>query len=384
MSQPRSYRILIDGSMARGGGGFTYLVNLLPHLCAIGAQHRFRVLLRNESLARSLPPIPNLEVALLPEANWVERLVFTYRALPRLGREWDANLYFSAGETAPLRTGRPTIASFRNPIVYTDLDVGLSWRQRLRICALHQVSRLSSLYCDRILFVSSDSAQWIGDSLGIPMHRRAVVHHGIDADAWMMGGLSAFDECPTPYILSVSSVYWHKNFVRLIEAYAALARWRDDLPDLVIIGDVQHPDCWREMQRARAEVGADLAERIHLLGEVPYAEIRNHYARAELFVFPSYLETFGHPLLEAMASGVPIVAADIAVFREIAGDAALYADPHKTEALAAAMEEALFTSARRDLIDRGRSRVRQFGWSNTAVSLLALFDELLEPIQARS
>ena len=58
---------------------------------------------------------------------------------------------------------------------------------------------------------------------------------------------------------------------------------------------------------------------------------------ATLFVFPSYLETFGHPLLEAMASDVPLVAADIPVFREVAGDAALYADPHRPEALASAM-----------------------------------------------
>ena len=55
---------------------------------------------------------------------------------------------------------------------------------------------------------------------------------------------------------------------------------------------------------------------------MPYAEIPRYYRGAELFVFPSYLETFGHPLLEAMASDLPLVASDIPVFREIAGEAA--------------------------------------------------------------
>ena len=108
-----------------------------------------------------------------------------------------------------------------------------------------------------------------------------------------------------PYILSVSSVYTHKNYVRLIDAYAALGRRRDNMPDLVIIGDVQHPGYLVEMQRARAAAGDELAERIHFVGEVPYADVKAYYAGADLFVFPSYLESFGHPMLEAMASGDP-------------------------------------------------------------------------------
>jgi glycosyltransferase involved in cell wall biosynthesis len=376
----RGRRILVDGSMARGGGGFTYLVNVLPQLSASNPDDRFRVLLRNERLAQSLPALPNVEVELLPDVGWGERMRFTYYRLPRLLREWNADLYFSAGETAPLRAPCPMIASFRNPIIYTDLDLGVSPAQKVRLRLLREISRVSARVCDRVMFVSQDSAGWIGDSVGVAARKRAVVHHGIDARGWarpkgMLSGPS--------YILSVSSVYTHKNYVRLIEAYTQLGRRRDHMPDLVILGDVQHPGYLEEMKRARAAAGEELAERIHFVGEVPYAEVKTYYAGADLFVFPSYLESFGHPLLEAMASGVPTVAADIGCFREIGSDAVFYADPYKVDALAGAMEEALFyPRAREMLIKRGRERVRSFGWEATARRLSQLFDEVLSERRA--
>jgi glycosyltransferase involved in cell wall biosynthesis len=377
-------RILIDGSMAKGGGGFTYLVNILPRLAALRPEDQFRVLVRSERLASSIAPTSNLEVELLPDVSWPQRFRFTYVEVPRRIHAWQADLYFSAGESAPLRASCPMIASFRNPNVYTSIDQGWSRKQRLRLGLLREVSRLSSRSCDRIMFVSEDSSRWIGDALAIPEARRAVVHHGIDAAAWT-GPRKRRASPHWSYILSVSSIYRYKNFVRLIEAYTALARQNEDMPDLVIIGDDQDPQHSADMQRAR-EAAGDLAEHIHLLGEVPYSEIKAFYAGAELFVFPSYLETFGHPLLEAMASGVPTVAADIPVFREVGGDAVFYADPHKTEALAGAIQEALYTqTARETLIKRGHDRVRSFSWHATAERLSALFDEVLaERSQLRS
>ena len=370
----RSRRIVVDGSMARNGGGFTYLVNIVPRLARLAPEHRFRLFAGTARIADSIPSAPNLEVDLLPEAPIHERLRFTYVEAPRRAAAWGADLYFSTGGYAPVSGKYPVIAAFRNPNV---TDTGRDWplRQRLRLRALRALGRLSARTCDRILFVSEDSAESIGDAMGVPPERRAVVHHGIDLSNW--GPNVPPVGRSRPYILSVSSIYRYKNYVRLIEAYAALARRRPGLPDLVIVGDDQDPDYSRRMEMARAATGA-LASRIHILGEVPYSEVRRYYAGASLFVMPSYLETFGHPLLEAMASEVPLVASDLPVFREIAGDAAFYADPHRPESLAGAMEEALFLAdAREMLIKRGRQRVREFTWDRSAEGLLSLFHQVI-------
>ncbi len=367
-------RVMIDGTMARGGGGYTYLVNILPRLAALASDHRVRVLVRSERLAAAIRPAPNLEVELLPEVGLAGRLRFTFHEAARIARAWGADLYFSAGETAPLGSPCPTIASFRNPNVFSSLDQGWSLRDRLRLRVLRDLSRLSARACDRILFVSEDSARWIGDTIGLAPEKRAVVHHGIDRVTWAEAPKRPVH--PWPYILSVSSIYRYKNFVKLIEAYALLAKRRRDIPDLVIVGDDQDPEYARKMETARAATRS-LAEHIHILGEVPYADVPAWYAGADLFVFPSYLETFGHPLLEAMASDVPVVAADIPVFREIGGDAAFYADPHDAHSLSGAMEDALFVAlAREMLIKRGRERVSEFSWERSAQRLVSLFSDV--------
>jgi glycosyltransferase involved in cell wall biosynthesis len=129
--------------------------------------------------------------------------------------------------------------------------------------------------------------------------------------------------------------------------------------------------------RALAEQrGVD--KRVRFLGPVPYREILGLHRGARALVFPSFLESFGHPLLEAMLAGTPVVAADIPALREVAGDTALYFDPHRPADLARALEqlgrEPDATQAR---IERGRARAAEFSWKRSADRLCAVFEEAL-------
>lgn len=367
-------RFLIDGSMAKRGGGFTYLVNVVPQLARQAPDDRFLLVLTDRRLADTVPAASNVEIEYLGELGARQRLAYTYRQAGSLARRWGAHVYFSAGELAPLNAPCPMIAAFRNPNVFNwKRDEGVDLRQSARFWVLWALSVATSRRADRVMFVSEDSARWIGDSIRLPQHKRAVIHHGIDTTRW--GRREAPSE--QSYILSVSSVYPYKNYVRLIEAYAELFSRRPDAPDLVIIGDDQDPEYSARMAAARQAAGA-ARESIQILGEVPYPDIARYYQDAAMFVFPSYLETFGHPLIEAMANDLPLVAADIPVFREIAEDAAIYADPHDSSALAAAMESVLSSASERARrVERGRERLAYFTWERSAASLLKLFAEVL-------
>jgi glycosyltransferase involved in cell wall biosynthesis len=373
-------RILIDATGASIGGGYTYLVNVIPRLCKAAPDAEIRLMLRNRRLVESLTPIAereaNFEIVDLPTVNVGARLLHTFAAMPGLAADWSADLFFSVGEVAPLRMPCPSIASFRNANVFTSEVTPLTLHDRVRFVILNRIARLSAKYCDRIMFVSEDSARWIGESIGLPEAKRAVIHHGIDVEQW--SNAEPYTGHPRPYILSVSSIYHYKNYVRLIEAYVQVAERRSeaDFPDLIIIGDDYDIEYRAQMEAARSSAGS-LAERIHILGSVPYEEVKSYCKGAQMFVFPSYLETFGHPLLEAMAAGIPLVASGIDSFREVAGDAALFAAYDSVDEFAVAIEHALDPNVAADLVRKGNARIEAFTWDASVARLVNLFEAVI-------
>ncbi|MDE0885895.1 MAG: glycosyltransferase family 1 protein [Myxococcota bacterium] len=370
-------RILIDGSMAAGGGGYTYLVNMLPTLATLAPEATFLVLVRNAKLVEVLSPLPNIEVRVLPEIKWLGRIAFLLFRASRIASQWGADLYFSVGEYAPMKVSCPVVICFRNPNVFTSIKFDWSRYQKFRLATLRRLATLAGKRAARVIFVSHDSASWMGDAAGIPEARRAVIHHGADAEAWR-SKLGSKPRGGSAGILSVSSIYRYKNFVRLVEAYCELASRLPDPPPLTIVGDDQDPEYSAELRRARERAGP-LADRIHLVGAVPYEEIIGYYAESDLFIFPSYLETFGHPLLEALAAEVPVIAADIPVFREIAAESALYVDPFDSAAMAGAMERVLTDGTlAQELVSAGQQRLKLFTWQLAAERLATLLSEVVD------
>ena len=111
MTGYKGARILIDATMARAGGGFTYLVNVMPRVARLAPDDRFLLLVRSQHIADSIPSQPNLEVRVLPPTGAAGRLWFMAVEGARIASSWNADLYFSVGESVPLLSSRPRIAS---------------------------------------------------------------------------------------------------------------------------------------------------------------------------------------------------------------------------------------------------------------------------------
>jgi glycosyltransferase involved in cell wall biosynthesis len=121
-----------------------------------------------------------------------------------------------------------------------------------------------------------------------------------------------------------------------------------------------------------------ILDSIDMLGSVKYTQLGELYAACDLFVFPSYAESFGHPMLEAMAAGLPVIAADLPVHREVCGDAALYFGVFDEVALAAAALRIFADSALSlDLSRRGRERSATFSWDRHVALLTELIDRAI-------
>ena len=166
---------------------------------------------------------------------------------------------------------------------------------------------------------------------------------------------------PQKYILFVSTIEPRKNLDVLLDAFDEIRDVYDG--SLVVAGRIG----WKAEETAQRMRG----ERVVHLDYLPPAQLAHVYRHADVFVFPSIYEGFGFPLLEAMAQGVPSIAARSSSLPEIGGDATVYFDPQNARELADALRRVLGDeNLRRDLIDRGRARAAQFRWDKAAEDTL--------------
>jgi glycosyltransferase involved in cell wall biosynthesis len=177
-----------------------------------------------------------------------------------------------------------------------------------------------------------------------------------------------------PFVLFVSSLWPYKNCDGLLRAWALAG---GDLGDrqLAIVGAGRDEKYLASLQSLAAELG--IASDVVFVGPVPLEETVSFYRAADVFVYPSLNETFGLPILEAMACGCPVVTSDTSAMPETAGGAAILSDPRDPASIAKAIIEAVGPDKDR-LRDRGLVRADRFTWGATAASTLDVYREAAE------
>ena len=188
------------------------------------------------------------------------------------------------------------------------------------------------------------------------------------SDDWNGADLvRALGAVPGEYLITVGRLEPRKNHLNLVRAFAQLAEPR---PPLLIVGqrDFEHDEAFAEVEKL------GLTREITFLERVADAELPALVRHARVFVYPSYAEGFGMPVLEAMASGVPVVTSSTTALVEVAGGAALTVDPDDPKAIADAIERLLFdASLRRKLSAQGLEVAARHRWDAAAKSLLGAF-----------
>lgn len=174
------------------------------------------------------------------------------------------------------------------------------------------------------------------------------------------------------YIMYAGQWRQHKNLVRLLKAYELLRRHHDVKLALVGKVDPAFPIIPKTISELKLE------EDVILTDFVEDDELLRYYGAAEVFAFPSLAEGFGFTPLEAIAAGVPVASSSAEPMPEILGDAAVYFNPRSTEDMVSSIESLLVDKGlRKQLIEKGAERVRQFSWQTTATQMLAVYDRAL-------
>lgn len=188
------------------------------------------------------------------------------------------------------------------------------------------------------------------------------IPNGVDLEKFKPGGVKVDLKLGKPIVLSVGALYWYKHHERTIEALAEVEN-----ASLLIIGDGSDKE---KLQNLGEKI---LGKNRFKIVQVPFEQMPNYYRAADLFVLPSWdREAFGTVYVEALASGLPVVAPDDSPRREIVGNAGIFVDVSNPQKYANAIKEALSTG----WDDKPRRQAEKFSWDKIAEQYEKLFEEL--------
>jgi glycosyltransferase involved in cell wall biosynthesis len=242
-----------------------------------------------------------------------------------------------------------------------------------------------------IITVSEHSRQDIVRICGVPPSKVHVVYEGYDRalfhdaspDPDDLKSLRAHFGIGRPYILHHGAVQPRKNLPRLIAAYAEMLAQNPKLDfDLVLAG----PLAWQfEETVAAAKSACNGRGKVVLTGALSDQDLALLLRGAELEVVPSLYEGFCLPMVEAMACGVPTIAANSSCLPEISGGVLHYFDPCSVREMSACMEEVLRSSAlRAELAGRGKERASQFSWKLCAQQTLDVLEQVAGSVKVKA
>ena len=232
-----------------------------------------------------------------------------------------------------------------------------------------------------ILAVSETTKRDVTERWNIPPERIVVTHEGAAPEFFApplretLADLKKRRGLPERFILHVGALEPRKNHLGLLEAYHQLRpQARFASLGLVLAG----PPGWNNGPILKAIRTSPYRDDIRLLGFVSDAERRTLYRAAAVLAFPSFYEGFGLPPLEAMASGLPVVASSAGALGEVVGDAGILVDPYRPSEIADALAAVLDSPSLAELhVARGRARAARFSWDACAKKTEEAFSRIL-------
>jgi glycosyltransferase involved in cell wall biosynthesis len=372
---------------ASAGAGLTYVRNVIPHL-ASRTDLRATVLLA-PALRAEFGTLPNVSFVKMETAkNSVKRFWQEQRLLPGFIRHSGADVLISTGNFALRNSPIPQILLSGNSL-YTSEDFSRDVRSRgdyglwLDSGMKGFFARQSICWADCTVAPSSAFAEELRRWSAIT--RITAIHHGFDRALFLHDPDPLPEEIQTKLasgkdalrLLFVSHYNYYRNFQTLLRAIPLL---RERLSGQKIrlyltckLRSEENPGAYRAEATAALVQDLGISEEVVELGSIPYRSLYQVYKACNLYVTAAYAETFAHPVVEAMASGLPVIASDIAAHREICGQAAMYFSRFSAEELALRVAQvAKSDSLRRQLAECGSVRSRDFSWEEHVSEIVNL------------
>lgn len=357
------------------GGTETYARELILELARLRAEDEFVVYCGREA------------AAVLPDPRWPGnvrvreikvkcrnkplRVAVEMLALPRIAKRDRIDLLHSLGVTTPLHGSFARVVSIHDLIFHHFPETFPGPARK----GLEFFVPRGARKADRVITISQASADDLVETYRI---ERAKIDVTPLAGLPIGPGQTPSDELrrrfelsDTPYLLCVASTIAHKNIARLLTAFGNF----DSNAKLVLTGHAGLDQASLEQRVRELELG----ERVRFTGWVEQSDLEGLYAGATAFVYPTLMEGFGMPVLEAMQRGVPVACSGVSSMPEVAGDAALTFDPLDPAAITDALDRVVNDGDfRQQMIARGYERAAAFSWHRCALETAETYARVLK------
>ena len=358
--------VTVDIRMLRSSGIGTYLRNLVPLIIGACPDTKFYLLGKREQMATCDWAHAD-NVALVdcraPIYSVAEQLDLFQKTPP------DTALFWSPHYNIPLLYCGKLLVTVHDVFHLSMLEYVNGVHKRLYAKGMFGALRRKAL---TILTVSGFTKLELIRLSGQREQDIRVIYTGVDVSQF--GTQNGPNPHPRPFLLYVGNVKPHKNVTILLRAFKLI---KDKvIQDLVIVGKThgfitEDDEVWAK--------SADLGARVHFTGYVEDDLLQQYLSHADALVIPSLYEGFGLPAVEAMASGCPVIASNIAALPEICGSAVLYCNPYSATDVANKIRLlASDVGLQEDLRSKGRERARQFTWSRCAEQTLDAIEQVLQ------
>ena len=382
-------RVFINAASAKMGGNVTYLQNVLRWLPRIAAPDDVFWICLPDKTRASLRDVdaPNLHIRPFPyrHTGGAARIFYDQVQLPIVLRRLDIDVLFSSTGFGTFYAPCPEVLLVRNP-VYFSKAFREKYKALGRSLMENRLRRWMSIWsmhrADRVLFPTAAMGDMVASHVALPPERQDVLSYGYDpenfgkyaSDPDFMPTLREWKREGHQILLNVSTYAVHKNLETLVEALPYLAEEGKQVKLVVTTSRDATSDKaeYDALLRRVQELGvADLFEEV---GYVAPSHLHALYEVTDLYVFPSFIESFGHTLVEAMGHGLPVIAADTPVNHEVCEDGARYFstfDPQDcaNEILRLVDDEDARAAARA----AARERSNDYSWKRYVEDLLDTF-----------
>ena len=373
-------RIGFDASVASGqpGGTGTYAAQLLNALICQRPDWSFVLYFRRADQPNPLLTLPegatNVERITVPGSpnSWRVQV-----ALPRRLRQDRIDVYHSPGPFLPVRWHGPKVVTIHDLNIYLNVRNWLRPKTFLAWADLALQTPFSAWVARRVITASESARSDLRRLLRVDPDAIRVIPDAPDPffdAAPSPAELAAVRQITSdkPFVLFVGVLSPQKNLRRLLLAFAASSLPAEGI-NLVLAGR-DESDYGAVLRRLARRLNID--SRLKLPGYVPRSTLRGLYAGALCLVLPSHGEGFGLPVVEAMALGAPILAANRQAIPEVVGEGGLLFDPTDSAELSTLLNRVwLDLPLRRDLSERARARRKNFSWDKTAEATAEVYQE---------